>query len=420
MKITILILFIIFQCNHFTVSQWMQQVSPVTDQGMLDCDFINQNTGWACGGGGVILKTTNGGVNWVQQATGVSQILFGIEAIDANLLWCVGQSNTKLKSSNGGTNWQLISGSGPSSFQKAFFLNANTGWMIKNHYILRTTNGGNTFDSSYTTLNIIEDIYFKDALTGLLCGGDGVIMRSIDGGIVWNQISIPPPPGGSPSFQKFSFVGDYGWTVLSGFFSIKSVYRTTNFGMSWDVIGTVPYSSSEETSGSVFFSSLSTGYCGGSSGHTFKTTNGGLDWYQQTVPSHGYRNDFWFANDSLGWSVGDYWQGGEQIFKTTNGGTFVSIVPISNSTPDAFKLCQNYPNPFNPITKIKFDIPKSESVKLAIYNILGKEMEILVNEELHTGEYEADWNASNYPGGVYYYKLITLGYSESKKMVLVK
>jgi hypothetical protein len=97
----------------------------------------------------------------------------------------------------------------------------------------------------------------------------------------------------------------------------------------------------------------------------------------------------------------------------------------SQEIPEKYTLYQNYPNPFNPETKIKFDIhsnlnSKKTNVKLVIYNVLGKEIAYLVNEELNPGSYEIQWNASNYPSGVYYYRLVTEGYTETKKMMLLK
>src|SRR4030095_1192115 len=250
-------------------SQWLQQTSPVTTS-LLDCDFVNQNTGCACGDNGVILKTTNGGINWLQQNTGVSKRLEGIDAVDANLLWCVGWWNTILMSSDGGNNWLVIRDgpTSPPTFLKTYFLNANTGWMLKNNYILRTTNGGNTFDSTNTVFTFIRDVYFKDALTGVLCGDGSLIMKSTDGGVTWVEITIPLYNFEEPDFFRFSVVNNnFAWTVGRGssFGFGKLVYKTTNFGSTWDTIGRVPYPVGEENY-SIFFSSLNTGYCGGTFG----------------------------------------------------------------------------------------------------------------------------------------------------------
>jgi hypothetical protein len=96
-----------------------------------------------------------------------------------------------------------------------------------------------------------------------------------------------------------------------------------------------------------------------------------------------------------------------------------------SSVPEQFKLYLNYPNPFNPSTKIKFDVPskvkgEKSNVKLIIYDVLGKEIETLVNGQYAPGSYEVVWDASGYSTGVYFYRLNTEEYSETVKMVLVK
>lgn len=88
--------------------------------------------------------------------------------------------------------------------------------------------------------------------------------------------------------------------------------------------------------------------------------------------------------------------------------------------PKEFNLHQNYPNPFNPVTNIKFDIPQKGNVKLAVYDITGKEVEILLNENMNPGSYTADFDASALASGVYFYKLQTDSYANTKKMMLVK
>lgn len=103
------------------------------------------------------------------------------------------------------------------------------------------------------------------------------------------------------------------------------------------------------------------------------------------------------------------------------GDTAITSINLTSSeVPERFALSQNYPNPFNPTTNIKFQISKSEIVKLTIYDILGKEIQILVNQELSPGAYSVDFDGSNLPSGVYYYKIETVSYIKTKKMVLIK
>lgn len=98
----------------------------------------------------------------------------------------------------------------------------------------------------------------------------------------------------------------------------------------------------------------------------------------------------------------------------------ISIEEGSNNVAEEFTLGQNFPNPFNPSTKINFTIPKPVSIRLEIYSITGEYIERLLNQKLKPGKYEYDWNAGDYPSGIYYYKLSSENRSESKKMVLVK
>jgi PKD repeat protein len=103
---------------------------------------------------------------------------------------------------------------------------------------------------------------------------------------------------------------------------------------------------------------------------------------------------------------------------------FIGVKQTGSEIPASFKLYQNYPNPFNPSTTIRYDIPPRKEVRgmilLKIYNIVGKEAATLVNENFSPGSYEINWNASDYPSGVYFYKLVAGDYNETKKMLLIK
>ncbi len=102
----------------------------------------------------------------------------------------------------------------------------------------------------------------------------------------------------------------------------------------------------------------------------------------------------------------------------------VSVSNITTEVPAKYNLMQNYPNPFNPVTKIKFDVPNVQQasllVALKIYDITGREIQTLVNERLQPGTYETTFDGSMLNSGVYFYKLITDGYTETKKMILIK
>jgi len=88
--------------------------------------------------------------------------------------------------------------------------------------------------------------------------------------------------------------------------------------------------------------------------------------------------------------------------------------------PDEYSLLNNYPNPFNPSTKIRYSVPQLSIVQIKLFDILGNEIETLVNEEKLAGTYELTWNPVNLPSGVYIYRLRAGDFIQTKKMVLMK
>lgn len=129
-------------------------------------------------------------------------------------------------------------------------------------------------------------------------------------------------------------------------------------------------------------------------------------------------NGFWYQPGVTNWSelVGCVING--VLYGDTN--TLVGINQISSEIPNNFSLSQNYPNPFNPATNIKFQIPKTRLVKLVVYDALGKEVQTLVNQQLGAGTYSVDFDGSNLSSGVYYYRIETGSFTETKKMLIVK
>jgi len=103
-----------------------------------------------------------------------------------------------------------------------------------------------------------------------------------------------------------------------------------------------------------------------------------------------------------------------------NGDNVTGVTPVSSEVPGKYELFQNYPNPFNPVTKISYALPKSGLVTLRIYDVLGKEVETLVNEFKESGKYSVDFNASKYSSGTYFYRIESNGFVDVKKMMLIK
>jgi len=420
MKKLIYIIIAISLLHPYVAAQWVQQTSG-TNTTLRDIEFINPNTGWVCGDGGTILKTTNGGINWFMQNSGVpNKPLYGIHPVNENVVYCVGWWETILKTTNGGNNWLILrngtQGSTPSFFE-LFFLNENTGWLLKTEYVLKTTNGGISFDSTYTLFTYLKDIYFKDASNGILCGDGALIMKTTNGGVNWVQVPVPLFDNGQPDFFKQSFIGDYGWVAARSSESTlgRLIYRTTNFGSTWDTIGRVPFPAGTETY-CVSFASQNTGWCGGTIGLLYKSTNGGFNWAQQTTPSNAFHRSMWLYNDTIGWSTG----GLGQILKTTTGGQYVSVNSISGEVPQKFDLKQNYPNPFNPVTTIEFELPIEDNIKILVHDILGREVQRINENRVKAGKYRFEFNGESLSSGIYFYTLYYSKGKTTKKMILNK
>ena len=142
----------------------------------------------------------------------------------------------------------------------------------------------------------------------------------------------------------------------------------------------------------------------------------GLTSSEYTVPSGILDPNtvyFWRANARNGLGTGPF----STIWFFTS---VVTNISTNGEIPKEFRLYNNYPNPFNPSTKIKFDLPKSENVKLIVFNQLGQEVASLINEELVSGSYEYTFNADKISSGVYFYKIITESFTDTKKMLLLK
>jgi len=155
---------------------------------------------------------------------------------------------------------------------------------------------------------------------------------------------------------------------------------------------------------------------------TFKAELNGLGGGAAVVFASGFLNP---ANNQDGPAFG--------LFAALPNGQVVELMPVSggfaaNKTGDVddalvpaeFKLNQNYPNPFNPSTTISFALPQASNVTLKVYNVIGQTVKTLVNEQMEAGEHQVTFDASNISSGMYFYRLDTDSFSETKKMVLLK
>jgi hypothetical protein len=121
-----------------------------------------------------------------------------------------------------------------------------------------------------------------------------------------------------------------------------------------------------------------------------------------------------YSQSFFGWTV-EKWN-----FSGTLPSFPTGVEPIGGTIPDGFRLEQNYPNPFNPSTKIEFALPRTEYVDLKVFDILGREVAVLVNEEKPAGSYRVTFDAKGIPSGTYFYTLKSGSFSVTRSMVVVK
>ncbi|MBL7127652.1 MAG: T9SS type A sorting domain-containing protein [Ignavibacteria bacterium] len=202
-------------------------------------------------------------------------------------------------------------------------------------------------------------------------------------------------------------------TLKLSFLVIALLFISSN---SYSSPGWFPQNSSvNKTFFDVYFINELTGWAVGYLSRILKTTNGGDNWFVQPRITSRTLYSVFFTNSNTGWVVGEY----GTILKTTNGGT-VFVNKIENIIPKIFSLSQNYPNPFNPTTTIRYDIKTKGNIELKVFDLLGREITMLVNESQTPGTYEIVFDAASLPSGVYFYQLKAGDFVETKKMVVVK
>lgn len=406
MKKILCFIFVFSFFHNSADGQWIQQNGGTTVT-LYNIDFVDANTGWIVGTSSKILKTTNGGINWITQipAIPLNRELNDIQMFNANTGYIAGWTNTFLKTTDGGLNWLNITVP-QGQYNALSFINAQTGWLCSFQGVIRkTTNGGLNWDSLSTgSGGPLRDIQFLNFQTGWVVGDGGYIRKTTNGGLDW-------------FFQFFGTTADF-WRNSLKFIDINSgwvvgynnrIFRTTNSGSNWDTVSLTPGIC-------IHFVNSLTGWTAGDDGDIYKTTNGGLNFYPQTIPvTGGFFTDIEFVNDTTGWAVDVY-----AILHTTNGGTYVAVEPLSNIIPLSFNLSQNYPNPFNPATSIEFELPIEDNIKILVHDILGREVYRVNENRLKAGKYKFEFNGLNLSSGIYFY---TMYYSKgkiTKKMILNK
>jgi hypothetical protein len=268
----------------------------------------------------------------------------------------------------------------------------------------RSPDNGYTFNHTSLEGKIVLSLVIVNSMIFAGTQNEGVYVSANDGAN-WTQTSL--------NNQTIKSLAAGGGLIFAGTLS-NGVYISSNNGADW-----IQSSFNNADANALVVNENSVFAASSSVSSFFVSTNNGISWTQknegmegQTVTSLCIQGDYLFA--------GTLFNG---VYRRPIS-DLVSIQPVSTEIPNEYSLSQNYPNPFNPETKIKFSIPtvgngRDRSIML-IYDALGREIETLVNEQLNPGTYEVNWNASNHPSGVYFYRLSSGAFSQTNKMILIR
>lgn len=338
-----------------------------------------------------------------------------------------------IKSTDGGMNWQ-----------KASVFNTLTGFITDIHFTDALT-GFALIDSTmygrtrfYKTTNAganwnmvcridtaeVDKMVFLDANTVIAKGFSlgGRIYRSTNSGVNWTIKEMPTQIDGLTFFNATTGIA-VGITETG---ATAMIYKTTDAGINWGVVYSIAgrqYQNVKamQNTGTAFAvgNLIDTAMLTYGKITTMKTTDYGLSWvvkeFNPGVLMYGLE-----IVDGNNYSI----SGGDLnvpalIMKSTNGGNvFVSQGGID--IPWTYVLGQNYPNPFNSSSKFKIKISKSGNVKINVYDVQGREVQTLVNERMQQGVHAVLFDGAYLNSGVYFYRIESEGYSETRKMVIIK
>ena len=314
-----------------------------------------------------LYKSTDLGKTWSLTNLNIDSLMsvYNVLAVSNDTVFAATEFNLR-KSTDGGFSWTILPIK-TGFFSRGMFLNNNdiwvTGFGISN-YVLYKSSDGISFDSTFYGFNWSLNNCISGTKDGVIFIADPGfddrgLFRSTDNGINWSQQIF--------SKKIWSVYSDDSGLVLGG--GKDSLWYSSDFGSSW-----------------LRFSL------------TLKEYNRVIDIKKDLT------NQLFFSTD---------FEGIFEIDIITN----IGEEPVYSYN---YSLSQNYPNPFNPVTKIKYSVPGSEIVKIKVYDVLGSEIAVLVNEEKSAGTYEVDWDASRFSSGVYFYQLNAGSFIETKKMILLR
>jgi len=403
-------------------SQWEEIIIYGTGNGGGTYGFasIGSNlfvTSYISSTGGGVYKSVNNGANWLLINNGLTNIKIRCLESSGNYLYAgadyMNSSNNggMFISTNSGSSWYPSNSGLNASDKKIMSIKASNNTVYVSclaYKVFKSNDYGSTwFDfnqglpafnngNSFTLYN--GSIFMPEQATL-----NGIIRkRDESGGSNW--ITLNTNGSGSDNEVKQIYV------VNNTLFAATSsgIYKSVNSGQTWTIVLANVLARAITGYGNTII-------CGLFSGGFRITTDMGNTW---TALNEGIIGDPVIVSMFV---YNGYLFAGKPSAKILRRSlSSIGINNISTQVPNKFVLLQNYPNPFNPATNIEFSLPKQGVVELIIYNALGKQVAVLVNGNLNAGTYRADWDASEYPSGVYFYKLVTQDFIETKKMVLLK
>jgi photosystem II stability/assembly factor-like uncharacterized protein len=429
----------------FASAQWFTQASGTT-RDLYGVSFSDANLGTVVGDSGTILRTTNGGATWTTESSRTTKPLRGISLTDTYNGTVVGDSGTILRTTDGGANWLPQSSGTTLDCRGVCFTDARNGTVVGGQgsqgIVLRTTNGGATWVKQFETDSAgLNSVSFSDSNSGTAVGGgwyDPVgcwytILRTTDGGTTWKAQNGPQ----NDILRSVVFTDSNTGTAVGGVYGSGDIpytsyviLRTTDGGVAWTTQKKVTRAGGGFNG--IFFTDANTGTAVGYPGYCsswsevdniLRTTDGGATWVPQssgtTMPLRGVC----FVDANTGTVVGD----SGTILHTTNGGVTSAEEELQHQFPQRYLLRQNYPNPFNPSTVIGYTVGGVRSlgsgvsnVRLVVYDLLGREVRVLVNEKKAPGSYEVTFDGANLASGIYIYRMNAGRYVESRKMILMR
>ena len=432
--LSILILLLLFAVSSHSQTGWFSQPLPVNGQ-VQDLKFFDANTGLILMNEPFrIFRTTNGGYHW--DSTIHNQYITLIDVIDSTSVYGVGAfangSKQIIRSYDRGLTWDSMAVTVLETINGLSFVNRDTGWIGGTSgglpFLWRTTNAGVTWtvQSNDTGFGII--FFLKNKVNREYIGWSmnySDLWKTTNSGMSWTQIQ-----------QSFGISKLYFSEENIGYVSAGDKFKkTTNGGMNWSTYSMpTNYNIFINTINNLKFINKDTIYGDNGNrlfGSTLRgiiwiSTNGGVNWGFQQPDTSIHQGKYYgieFANKDTGWSS---W------IRTNDGGGPIIISGINNhvtNKPELFILEQNYPNPFNSSTRINFSISKPSFISLTIYDITGKEVLKVYNNEFFTsGNYYTGLNIGGMglSSGVYVYRMRASDiksnnvFEQSRKLVYIK